>query len=147
MFRRPRRDRKAAEPKTGDEGTLIDGRQLIQLLAKRSVTSSFNGPFFLPIGPKSDSNPPHVGSRNICGVATFAIIHVRRDAREYRVPISDELRDEYLEFECPNCSHVMVKKGSWFKVISNFNCDQCDAKIRLGYPIAHSDFVPNIPTL
>ena len=28
----------------------------------------------------------------------------------------------------------MVRKGSWFKVISNFNCDQCDARIRLGYP-------------
>jgi len=49
-------------------------------------------------------------------------------------PISNELKDEYLEFECPNCSHVMVKKGSWFKVISSFNCDQCDARIRLGYP-------------
>jgi hypothetical protein len=50
------------------------------------------------------------------------------------MPISDELRDEYLEFVCPSCSHVMVKKGSWFKVISKFNCDQCDARIRLGYP-------------
>jgi transposase-like protein len=48
--------------------------------------------------------------------------------------ISDELRDECLEFKCPRCSHVMVKKGSWFKVISNFNCDQCEARIRLGYP-------------
>jgi len=50
------------------------------------------------------------------------------------MPISNELNHDYLEFECPNCSHVMVKKGSWFKVISNFNCDRCDAKIRLGYP-------------
>ncbi|WP_192255674.1 hypothetical protein [Mesorhizobium caraganae] len=50
------------------------------------------------------------------------------------MPISNELNDEYLEFVCPSCSHVMVKKGSWFKVISKFNCDQCGAKIRLGYP-------------
>ena len=49
------------------------------------------------------------------------------------MPISEEMMDEYLEFQCPNCSHVMVKKGSWVKVISTFNCDRCDAKIRIGY--------------
>ncbi|ESW83530.1 hypothetical protein X769_06190 [Mesorhizobium sp. LSJC268A00] len=26
-----------------------------------------------------------------------------------------------------------MKKGSWLKVISNFNCTQCHAKIRIGY--------------
>ena len=49
------------------------------------------------------------------------------------MPISNELKDEYLEFECPNCSHVIVKRGSWVKVISAFNCDHCDARIRIGY--------------
>ncbi|ESZ12544.1 hypothetical protein, partial [Mesorhizobium sp. L2C084A000] len=49
------------------------------------------------------------------------------------VPISNDMGDEYLELECPNCSHVIIKKGSWLKVISNFNCTQCHAKIRIGY--------------
>lgn len=49
------------------------------------------------------------------------------------MPISNDMGDEYLELECPNCSHVIIKKGSWLKVISNFNCTQCHAKIRIGY--------------
>ena len=49
------------------------------------------------------------------------------------MPISEKMMDEYLKFECPNCSHVIVKRGSWVKVISAFNCDHCDARIRIGY--------------
>ena len=50
------------------------------------------------------------------------------------MPIPDELQDAELKFECPNCSWPIVRKGSWFKVISNFRCDKCNAKVRIGYP-------------
>ena len=41
------------------------------------------------------------------------------------MPISEELRDVYLKFECPYCLVPVVHKGSWFKVISNFRCAGC----------------------
>ena len=50
------------------------------------------------------------------------------------MPISDDMRDEDLEFECPNCGCLIVKKGSWLKVISAFTCSQCETRVRIGYP-------------
>lgn len=50
------------------------------------------------------------------------------------VPIPNELRDIPLGFECPKCGHPIIRKGSWFKVISRFNCNHCGAALRLGYP-------------
>ena len=50
------------------------------------------------------------------------------------LPISDDMRDEDLEFECPNCGCLIVKKGSWLKVISAFTCTQCETRVRIGYP-------------
>jgi uncharacterized protein YlaI len=49
------------------------------------------------------------------------------------MPIPEKLMNESIEFECPTCSHVMAKKGSWVKVIAAFNCDECNARIRIGY--------------
>lgn len=50
------------------------------------------------------------------------------------MPIPDELGDAELVFDCPKCSHPIVRRGSWFKVISMFRCEACNARIRLGYP-------------
>jgi hypothetical protein len=50
------------------------------------------------------------------------------------MPISDDMRDEDLEFECPNCGCLIVEKGSWLKVISAFTCSQCETRVRIGYP-------------
>jgi transposase-like protein len=50
------------------------------------------------------------------------------------MPISDELLDADLKFECPNCSCSIIKKGSWVKSISGFRCNKCGAKVRIGYP-------------
>lgn len=50
------------------------------------------------------------------------------------MPIPDELRDVSLRFECPKCGHPTIRKGSWFKVISNFTCENCGGELRLGYP-------------
>ena len=49
------------------------------------------------------------------------------------MPISEELRDVYLKFECPYCLVPVVHKGSWFKVISNFKCAGCVENVRIGY--------------
>ncbi|RUW85825.1 hypothetical protein EOA29_03225 [Mesorhizobium sp. M1E.F.Ca.ET.063.01.1.1] len=49
------------------------------------------------------------------------------------MPISDELRDVPVTFECPICNHPIVKKGSWFKAVSLFRCDACRTRLRLGY--------------
>jgi len=50
------------------------------------------------------------------------------------MPISDDLRDVNLRFECPYCSLPIVHKGSWFKVIASFKCAGCAEKVRIGYP-------------
>ncbi|ARP64352.1 hypothetical protein A9K65_013900 [Mesorhizobium sp. WSM1497] len=47
--------------------------------------------------------------------------------------ISNALRDEYLEIMCPNCSTVTLKKGSWVKTTSNFTCERCGSRVRIGY--------------
>ena len=64
MFRRPR-DRKAAEPKTGDEGTLIDSRYSMWLLAARSPQSTFSDLICRPMGLRSGRlyRPSPAGSR------------------------------------------------------------------------------------
>jgi predicted RNA-binding Zn-ribbon protein involved in translation (DUF1610 family) len=49
------------------------------------------------------------------------------------MPVSDDMRDEDLEFECPNCGCLIIK-GSWLKVISAFTCTQCETRVRIGYP-------------
>lgn len=50
------------------------------------------------------------------------------------MPISDDLRDVHLTFECPFCFVPVVHKGSWFKVISSFTCAGCGENVRMGYP-------------
>lgn len=50
-----------------------------------------------------------------------------------RVPLSDELRDVPIEFQCPACSHPIVRMGSWLKTIAAFRCDGCGDKVRIGY--------------
>lgn len=49
------------------------------------------------------------------------------------VPLPDDMRHLDLRFECPNCNHPIIRKGSWFRVISTFRCEQCGAPLRLGY--------------
>ncbi|KAA3448943.1 hypothetical protein C7I87_19090 [Mesorhizobium sp. SARCC-RB16n] len=50
------------------------------------------------------------------------------------MPLSDDMRDVDLKFECPNCSHPIVRKGSWFIVIASYICVKCRANVRIGYP-------------
>ncbi|RWM24497.1 MAG: hypothetical protein EOR74_24430 [Mesorhizobium sp.] len=50
------------------------------------------------------------------------------------MPIPVELNNVDLKFECPRCKHPIVRKGSWFKVIANFRCQNCGENVRLGYP-------------
>ncbi|AID31803.1 hypothetical protein BFX40_29260 [Mesorhizobium sp. SEMIA 3007] len=49
------------------------------------------------------------------------------------MPLSNELRDVAIEFQCPACSHSTKKMGSWVTTIGSFKCDGCKAKVRIGY--------------
>lgn len=49
------------------------------------------------------------------------------------MPLSNELRDVAIEFQCPSCSCPMVRRGSWLKTIAGFKCDSSRSKVRLGY--------------
>lgn len=49
------------------------------------------------------------------------------------MPISDEMRDVNMKFECPYCSLPVVHRGTWFKVMASFKCAGCGAKVRIGY--------------
>ncbi|RWA66584.1 MAG: hypothetical protein EOQ27_02015 [Mesorhizobium sp.] len=49
------------------------------------------------------------------------------------MPLPDNMRSVDMKFECPQCGHPIVRKGSWFRVISTFKCDHCKATLRLGY--------------
>ncbi|RAZ92530.1 hypothetical protein DPM33_01095 [Mesorhizobium hawassense] len=50
------------------------------------------------------------------------------------MPIPKNLNDAHLSFDCPGCKHPIIRKGSWFKVISTFRCSACHKTLRLGYP-------------
>lgn len=50
------------------------------------------------------------------------------------MPISDDKNDLIIRLDCPYCSHPIVKKGSWFKVISRFKCAGCGTQVHMGYP-------------
>lgn len=50
------------------------------------------------------------------------------------MPISDDMNDMVLKLDCPYCSRPIVKKGSWFKVISSFKCAGCGTLVHMGYP-------------
>jgi transcription elongation factor Elf1 len=49
------------------------------------------------------------------------------------MPLSDDLRDMPMEFQCPACSHPMVRPGSWLRTIGAFRCDSCGVSVRIGY--------------
>ncbi|RWL96669.1 MAG: hypothetical protein EOR71_32585 [Mesorhizobium sp.] len=45
-----------------------------------------------------------------------------------------DLSDADLTFACPYCAHPLVKRGSWFKVVSRYRCEKCQSEVRIGYP-------------
>lgn len=48
--------------------------------------------------------------------------------------LAQDLSDVALTFDCPNCSHPIVRKGSAIRTIAHFICDGCKAKVPLTYP-------------
>jgi hypothetical protein len=50
------------------------------------------------------------------------------------MPLSQSLASVGLTFECPKCSFAIVKKGSWFQVVSHYTCEGCEREIRITYP-------------
>jgi transcription elongation factor Elf1 len=48
--------------------------------------------------------------------------------------IPNHLSDVALTFECPYCGHPIVRKGSWFKSIAHFKCENCHRNVHFGYP-------------
>lgn len=49
------------------------------------------------------------------------------------MPLSNELRDVFIELQCPACSHPFTRMGSWVKTIAGFRCDGCGETVRIGY--------------
>lgn len=47
--------------------------------------------------------------------------------------LTDELSDVQMEFNCPACSHPIVRFGSWLRTIGTFRCLGCNAMVRIGY--------------
>lgn len=47
--------------------------------------------------------------------------------------LSGKLSDVLMEFNCPVCSHPIVRFGSWLRTIGRFKCDGCNAMVRIGY--------------
>lgn len=48
--------------------------------------------------------------------------------------IPPELSEAALAFECPYCGHRLFRKGSWFKAVGRYRCENCQSKVRIGYP-------------
>jgi len=47
--------------------------------------------------------------------------------------LTDELSDVLMAFNCPACSHPIVRFGSWLRTIGTFKCVECNALVRIGY--------------
>lgn len=45
-----------------------------------------------------------------------------------------DLSDAVLTFPCPFCGHRLARKGSWFKVVGRYRCENCQSEVRVGYP-------------
>lgn len=61
------------------------------------------------------------------------------------MPLSNDLLHLEIRYECPGCSHPIVRKGSWFKVVSGFECAKCRARVPIGYPDKLAIFEKNRP--
>ncbi|WP_292662902.1 hypothetical protein [Mesorhizobium sp.] len=55
-------------------------------------------------------------------------------AKGMEMGLAEDLSDVALTFECPDCSHPAVRKGSALRTIPHFKCDGCNAKVRITYP-------------
>ena len=66
----------------------------------------------------------------------FEMLHVRRvsPVRSTTMPLSQSLVSVGLTFECPQCHFGLVKSGSWFRVVSKYECAGCGRQIRITYP-------------
>jgi len=49
------------------------------------------------------------------------------------MPLSNDLGDKNLMFDCPECHRTIVKKGSWIKSVATFRCEGCSATVRMTY--------------
>jgi transcription elongation factor Elf1 len=59
----------------------------------------------------------------------------RAVAKEMEMGLGEKLSDVALTFDCPDCSHPTVRKGSALRTIAHINCDGCNAKVRITYPL------------
>ncbi|MER8864007.1 hypothetical protein NKI19_09800 [Mesorhizobium sp. M0751] len=55
-------------------------------------------------------------------------------AKGMEMGLAEDLSDVALTFECPDCSHPAVRKGSALRAIAHIKCDGCNAKVRITYP-------------
>ena len=48
--------------------------------------------------------------------------------------LAENLSDVALTFDCPDCSHPTVRKGSALRTLAHIRCDGCNTKVRITYP-------------
>jgi len=51
-----------------------------------------------------------------------------------KMTLSKSLIAVDLTYQCPACQFPLVKRGSWFRVVSKYRCEGCGRMIRIGYP-------------
>jgi ribosomal protein S27E len=49
------------------------------------------------------------------------------------MPLSPDLRDKLLTFNCPQCRHALAKKGAWFMAMSRIKCGGCGHTVPITY--------------
>lgn len=49
------------------------------------------------------------------------------------MPLSNDLNDKNLMFQCQHCSETIVRKGSWIKSVRMFRCGRCQTEMRMTY--------------
>jgi hypothetical protein len=47
--------------------------------------------------------------------------------------LSGRLLHMDLTFNCPHCDLAIIKPGSWFQSIRQFNCQGCKREVRITY--------------
>jgi endogenous inhibitor of DNA gyrase (YacG/DUF329 family) len=49
------------------------------------------------------------------------------------MPLSRQLGDKLLTFNCPHCHRALTKNGAWFMAMSRFKCAGCGRDVPMGY--------------
>ena len=78
---------------------------------------------------------PRCVSGFIVGFTYGCLGWCRQSASEgVEMGLAEDLSDVAIAFDCPDCAHPTVRKGSALRTIAHIRCDGCNAKVRITYP-------------